>query len=324
MSILRQERHVEYISGGVQSFVITSSLAAVDKGVLPHPFVFVYSIVDRNDPKADTFARIATLADLTTLPQGRDAGLAAGSGVNIEFLQTSSVLSYSDLETATQAAKTVQDRMDTLVEDWSSYMTDFLASPTPAAITLPSVALTTKQGLIDAFKQAKQTLYAQTVTATATSAALSAAQATYNGLKTDVQQLQLIYANAVTASSAYGTSRADLLALRNAAVTYVTAAAGTPTATTINAAIAAAVQADIVDGLTATQIAAGVVLVGSLLDTKTTALAAAATALSAAATADAVAQQALADDQTAETAALTALLAVCPSFDATTICNVAG
>jgi hypothetical protein len=313
---LRQERHVEYIGAGTQSFIITSYIDTSDVGELPHPFVFVFTIADRSDPKADTFARVAMLADLTTLPKGRDAGLAAQAGVGIEYLNTSVVASYADLATAVAAEQAFKDSVSSLVSDWITYSGSFVASPTAEYIGLPLVSATTKAALLAAYKAAKQDSYAKGITANTATDALTAAQTAYTTLNNDVTQLQTITAALSAAATALSTTVADLTTLQTQASTL----APTPMAS----AISAALVAENVDGAKATAAAAAVTPANAFLSSKQSALAAALVAVNNAVTANTGAQQASSDAQATMASALLALLAVCPDFDTTTVCSVAG
>ena len=78
MALLKQERHVELVTGANEAFVITTLMAnASIPAQLPHLNVFVIAVADVDDPKQDSLARVARIADLTTLPIGRSAGIAA-------------------------------------------------------------------------------------------------------------------------------------------------------------------------------------------------------------------------------------------------------
>ncbi len=321
-TIVRQERHVEYVGPNTQKFVITSSLAWGDIGSFPHPFVFVYTINDRFDPKADTFARITTLADLTTLPKGRDAALAASTGVGVEYLTTAATVSYADLATAVTAEKAFKDRLSQLVSDWTTYSGTFVATPTAEAVTLPLVSATTKAALIAAYRTAKQNRYSLQVAAQAAQDAQTAAQAKHDELAADVTTLQTQSAALAAAHSALSNARVDLAALEAATSAFVGTTSEDKTAILAALATAAADEATIAQRISEANDAANAA--SSALSAKQSALATSTTALTTAVTAYTVAQQQLADAQTTETAALNAVLAVCPDFDSTTICNVAG
>lgn len=317
MAQLEQERHVELVSGAAQAFVITSRLISANIPVeLPHLSVFVLAVTDVTDPKSDTLARVAMLADLTTLPQGRSAGIATPGPNGIEYLSAITTNSYTTLETANDAATAITDRVSALVLDWGTFRTQFNApTPTPAIITIPTVDVSQKQALIDAYAAAKQARYQAQIDKADADDALARAQADYtykSGLVTAVAAMlaeatstQGNFTNVVTQ---FGT----LLTAGNAFYAPNTGATGA--ATFLAALTVATSQQAAMPGFltTSTQ------LVTDLTNYQTARNADAATsstALTAAQAAQITKAQTLVSAQTTETAALNAVLAVCPDFD---------
>ena len=133
MAHFEQERHVELVAGANQLFSITSRMIdAVIPTELPHLNVFVVTVNAVADPKQDTLARIATIADLTILPIGRDPGIAAPGPDGIQFLASAWTQTYEDLQTALDGAQVFRDRVNKLITDWNSFDTTFSApDPTP-------------------------------------------------------------------------------------------------------------------------------------------------------------------------------------------------
>jgi hypothetical protein len=314
---LEQERHVELVSGASQSFVITSRMiSATTPDEIPHLNVFVLAVSDTTDPKSDTLARVAMLADLSTLPIGRSAGIASPGPNGIEYLSAITTNSYSTLETATDAATAIADRVSALILDWETFRVDFNApDPTPAIITVPKVDVSQKQALINAYGVAKQARYQAQIDKTDADDALTRAQADYTyksglvttiaGMITEASQTQGNLTNVV---AQFGT----LLAASNAFYAPNTGATG---AGTFLAAITVA---------TSQQTAMpGFLTIASQLLTDLTNYqtarvadaATAATALTAAQSDQITKAQALVSAQTTESAALAAVLAVCPDFD---------
>src|SRR6266542_2071056 len=188
MANLQQERHVEYVSAQFERYVLTSTMTtAVIPTELPHLFVFVHKIVAPSDPKRDTLARVARIADLTTLPLGRNAGLASHA---VEYLSTTSTLTYPTLDEAIAAEKTVIDRCNALITDWVKFNASFNApSPTPANISLPSPDPSQKQQLIAAYKATKENRYALGLARQAAAQALAQAQAAFTAAQATVGDL---------------------------------------------------------------------------------------------------------------------------------------
>lgn len=181
MASFKQERHVELVPGANELFVITSELvSAAIPAELPHLNVFVISVRDALDPTQDKLARVANIADLTTVPIGRDPGVAAPGPNGIEFLSQAATSSYDTLETARAAATAFQDRVNALIEHWILFRTTFNApDPTPALYTFPRVDATQKEALITAYANAKQNAYQTQLLKTEADSALVRAQADY-------------------------------------------------------------------------------------------------------------------------------------------------
>jgi len=155
-SILTQTRAVRYVGPTLQSFDIESALTGL--GTLPTLTVFVLQVVDRTDSKSDVFARVANLADLTALPQGRDAALIANPGSSsFQYLSSTATNRFTDLATAVAAQKVIQDRVGALVSDWETYTNQFVASSLSILIPLSnSLSPEAVQALINAYKTAKK------------------------------------------------------------------------------------------------------------------------------------------------------------------------
>jgi hypothetical protein len=144
-TILGQRCTVFLDEKGVQRFKIESSIDAVLPGDLPiygsSPYssnVFVHKIITTTDPKADTFLRVANVADLTTLPLGRETALGLNQTI---YLSAEFIVTYDDIATASQAKLLIQQRVDNLIADWHTYNEAFLAPltvpPDLSNITLP-------------------------------------------------------------------------------------------------------------------------------------------------------------------------------------------
>lgn len=176
MSTILGQRCTVFLDGdGVQRFKIDSSIDAVEPGDLPtagpSPFtayVFVHKIVLPDDPKSDTFLRVGNVADLTTLPQGRE--VAKGLGQTL-YVSTAFSVIYDDIATASTAKKLIQQRVDNLIADWHTYNEQFLA---PETVSPPNhrsdIPLPLTTTLEDERKAAYNDAHAELLTAKATSA----------------------------------------------------------------------------------------------------------------------------------------------------------
>jgi hypothetical protein len=161
MSVIPQvrqvRRQISMPDGSVQ-FEVASQVT--DPGDLPFPHLFVMTITDPASPKddvlariatpvdvrqatttalyvkvlgtdlitisGDTFARIANVNDLTQLP--RDRVVAVRLGLT-SYLSTAITLIYDNVTTADAAAKQVVDRLSTLVSAWRTFNTTFITNP---------------------------------------------------------------------------------------------------------------------------------------------------------------------------------------------------
>jgi hypothetical protein len=131
-----QLSEVYYTSAGEVRFRVTTSFVDLKEGDLPYANIFVYGIVAANDPKADSFQRIANIGDLTTLPISRESAVTQGV---TSYLTSSFSVSYGDVQTATSAKQLIQSRIDQLIADWKTYREKFIApreTDLPAANTL--------------------------------------------------------------------------------------------------------------------------------------------------------------------------------------------
>jgi len=245
MAVFEQERHVELRDGETEVYVITSTLVSYLVDELPHPDVFVINIATREDPKDDTLVRVATVADLTDLPRGRDAGLASADNVGILYLINTWRLEYGTLDEGIAAAGVIKDRVNALITSWQTFDDEFSApSPTPASYTLPSPDLSSLCALVEAYKVAKQDRYQKELTQATAANTRTAANTDYiykYGLVTNIQPLKLLSdsvsssmsadkvafdaANAASAivQAAYKVTRDSYLTSNNAAEVYYNA-----------------------------------------------------------------------------------------------------
>jgi hypothetical protein len=340
MAVFEQERHVELVPYADESFVITSRMvSAIIPDQLPHLNVFVLTVSNVLDPTQDTLARVANLADLSLIPIGRDPGIAAPGLNGIEYLADSSTNRYDTLETANDAAKAFQDRVNALITDWISFRTNFNApDPTPAYYTFPTVDPSQKTALINAYAAAKQAGYTQLQTKNAADAALLAAQADYTyksslvlGATTLVTNTTLVKNEFTTTVTQYGTQLTAFMALYTAGSTFASANPGGVGIAAFNAALAAANAA--IGTATAQQSA----MPGYLTDAQTALtnatnyqvarqndLTTSSTALGTAQGNQITQAQLLTAANATTAAALAAVYVVCPDFDPTSIPYVPG
>jgi len=320
---LQQERHIELVSGTEERFVITSRMTGAGvPAELPHLNVFVLKVVARNDAKKDTLVRVARVSDLSLLPVGRDHALTAPG----EYLAAGMALGYATLTEALLAQTAIKDRVNQLIQDWMSFATKFNApDPTPANISLPTSELPQKAALIQAYRLAKQDRYQKQLAKEAADGALARAQAAFAAAQ-DLVAPEALVSSATATQTAFADARFAYDALRAAGGTFVAAAGcvAEPDRDVFAGALNAAVNdSSVIQG----QVLAAGGLVGVLAAFLTTRAAerdVARAAVSAAIVDQAARAQTFVSAETLEASALAAVLAICPDFDATSACLVAG
>lgn len=321
MATFEQERHVELVNGANESFVITSRMvAAIIPDQLPHLNVFVLTVNDVDDPKQDTLARVARIADLTTIPIGRDAGIDAPSADGTQYLSASSTNIYETLETANDAAVAFQDRVNALIEAWITFRTEFNApDPSPALYTFPRVDATQKEALIAAYKTAKQDRYQKQLDKVEADAELGRAQADYTYKKNLTTDVDLMAAAAVKNQSEMTSLAGGLGSLLVSGNVFLAAATTSPPSagdkTAFQAALAAATTLQTTSSTYLADAATLTSLITSYQSARGADATAAASTLTTAQSDQITKAQLLTSALTLETAALAAVLAVCPDFD---------
>jgi hypothetical protein len=265
------------------------------------------------------------IADLSTIPIGRDPGIAAPGPNGIEYLADSSTNSYTTLETALDAAQAFRDRVNALIQSWISFRTNFNApEPTPALYTLPTVDPSQKNALIAAYAAAKQAGYTQLQVKNAADATLLRAQADYTYKQSLVTGATPLVSDTTLVKNEFQTTVTQFGTLLTAANTFYGLNLTGPGAAAMAAALATATSQqtampgyltdalNAVSGATAYQVAR-----------QTDANTASATQI--AEQSNAITQAQLLTAANATTAAaLAAVIAICPDFDATTIPYVPG
>lgn len=317
MAHFEQERHVELVAGANQLFSITNRMIdALIPTQLPHLNIFVITVNAVDDAKQDTLARIATIADLTVIPIGRDQGIAAPGPDGIQFLSSAWTQTYEDLQTALDGAQVFRDRVNKLITDWNSFDTSFNApDPAPALYTFPTTDTSQKTQLIAAYKTAKQDRYQKQIDKTNADAALARAQSDYTYKQSLVSGLTPISSLATQVSSEMSTLSGYFSTLKAAGTTF---AGNNPGGTGI-AAFQAALNAAASQSAQATAYVADAASLAALISSYQTARATdvttAATTVATATADQATKAQALTSAQATEATALAAVLAVCPDFD---------
>lgn len=177
-TVLSQACTVYTDSAGLQKFKIVSTIESFETADLPSASIFVHKIVAVNDPKSDSFLRVANVVDLTTLKRTRQLAVDAGETTYVDVTFT---VIYDDVATASQAKLLIQQRVDNCIADWHSYTEKFVypidyptGSPTVTGVTFPMT--TTLEDQLKAEYSTAHAAYLTSKTAVATATAnLSAA-----------------------------------------------------------------------------------------------------------------------------------------------------
>lgn len=180
---IQQVRRTVTLPDGAVRYEVTTQVT--DAGDLPHPFLFVVTIVDPLDPKSDvlarvatphelqqvgdavfvkvdstdlrvisgdTFARIASPNDLTQLPTNRAAAVNLGLST---YLTSTVTLLFDNATTAQAAFRTIVDRLSMLVVEYRQFRATFLtfAPPFYQQYVLPQISASAEAALIEVYRQ---------------------------------------------------------------------------------------------------------------------------------------------------------------------------
>lgn len=118
-TVTQQRRQVVRIEG-TQKWEVT--IEVTDAGDLPTTALFVLEIEDVTDPKEDTLARVAEIADLTDLSINRNTAVQQNDTL---YRVTACTTYYDSLATAVAAQDVFKERLDELTQDWATYQTQF-------------------------------------------------------------------------------------------------------------------------------------------------------------------------------------------------------
>lgn len=319
-STLEQERKFEWIGPTLQQFNIINFFSS--PGEMPDTFIFVKQIVIKADPKADIFKRVARVVDITTLPKGRNNGLLGDPRLNGEYLASLVQLNYNDLVTAVAAQDVIKNQVSQLIRDWVLAKTKFLATPVPDIRIVPDSDQTTLKQLIDAYTLAKTNSKKLADQVDTVQALIDKQTALITDLTNQQNALKPFSDGAPVRTSELQTIVSNLTALYTAANIYLPLGITAGVAAPANGAFASSIQA--ANGAL-TQAAVyqtnHVNFAADILAYYNSVVGALDTAKLFLATLSIVdAKKNLADALVIESAALNAVLAVCPDFDATSIC----
>jgi len=208
-TVSQQTRQARTSSGTLQ-YEIRAEVT--DAGDLPDKSLFVMMVVDREDPKTDTFARVATVADLGPVPPIGD-GLSVDRPTALLLIPEPdtayyrinlATFIYTDLATAVAAQDVLKTRLDELVTDWQTYLNQFLADGSVKPIDVidhPRYTQDAYTALVQSYVTAVQTEVTAKLTVDTAKAAYDAAVAAAALAQTAVTQAQGIYDDCLVAQA---------------------------------------------------------------------------------------------------------------------------
>jgi len=146
-------------------------------GELPDVYLFVHDVIDLVDPKQDVFVRVANPYDLENIVTTRAAAITNGTK---RYRANAFVVRYTDVELAVQAKQAVLQRVDTAVNTWYVFRSEFEvpAPPPPLPILYrPETDEEYLQTLVNAYKAAIEARVAAEADAVTAQAAVTTAEA---------------------------------------------------------------------------------------------------------------------------------------------------
>jgi hypothetical protein len=118
-------------------------MQVTDAGDLPDAGVFVMAANIPEDPKSDTLARVATIADMEALVLDRPTALLENAeGITPYYRSAQLTVRYDSLTTAVAAKDVLKSRVDELVSDWQTYLGKFVADGLVHSGTLYPIDIT--------------------------------------------------------------------------------------------------------------------------------------------------------------------------------------
>jgi hypothetical protein len=118
-------------------------------GTLPSVHMFVRQVQREDDPKDDVLLRVASVTDFTDYGTSREACISDRTfiyRINI-FIQN-----YDTVTIANDAWKELSARVNTLVDEYDTYIGEFVTAEEGAVITYPTVDESTKAELISTYE----------------------------------------------------------------------------------------------------------------------------------------------------------------------------
>lgn len=178
---VNMQRQSVIISGSVKYTVTTTCTVA---GTLQDTSIFVLGILTPEDPKDDTFTRVIDIADVSTYLTNRDSAISQGDNL---WRAATMTLTYDDIQTANAAWKELSNRINLLVTNYDTYLTEFETFTAGDVIIYPAVDASKVTELKNAYATAAT---AVTVAQTASDVHISECTALETTLDVTEERLQ--------------------------------------------------------------------------------------------------------------------------------------
>ncbi len=145
---VRQIREPVSTDTGTQYQVTAQAIVA---GTLPDVFIFLFEVIQDEDPKSDAFTRVVTPADFDDYGTDRDASITA----NTRFYRAAQVvLLYDGITDANSAYLELTSRISDLVTGYDAYIDSFVTLPAGEVVTDPTADESEKAALIAQYEAA--------------------------------------------------------------------------------------------------------------------------------------------------------------------------
>lgn len=224
---LRQETTTTSSRGG-SVYQVTSWVDSADTSPMPDAGVFLYQI-SGEAARTDRFLRVCTPGDMVQFPADRDVSVRR----RLAFYRANSyAFAAESIQVAQARMSAIKDLVDQSCKLWSSYEAAFDSSTQPSgyfSYTLPNVAATQRQSLIDAYTaardaqaQTEELVDAAAAQVTALTASQTSAQSTVTmltTLQTSTTTTQSQLTTLTTSARTLTTQARSLLGVSTSAVT---------------------------------------------------------------------------------------------------------
>lgn len=145
---VRQIREPVSTDEGTKYQITATCLIA---GTLPDTSIFLFEVVQDEDPKNDAFTRVVDPADFTDYGTNRDASITDNTRL---YRAAQLILTYESITDANSARLELTARISAIVNAYDAYITAFLTIPEGQVVIYPTVDESEKTALIEQYELA--------------------------------------------------------------------------------------------------------------------------------------------------------------------------